>query len=160
MVSESINTAIIVTAGVILAAMVSAALLSQFGVMDSAMRLTVKNAQDRLQTEITIVLASINTSTTRYFVIYAKNVGARSISLQELMQTDVYLKDSYKTVLLTYNSGGGPGKWNFTETVPDGVWGVGETIVIKAFNTTSFSIPTTIIIALPNGVSAEYQYTG
>ncbi len=160
MVSESINTAIIVIAGIILASMVSAMLLSQISVIDSSMRLIIKSAQNKISTQISIVLVSINTSTTKYFVIYAKNTGSRAISQQELAQSDVYLQDSAKTILLLYSSSGGLGKWNYTESVQNGIWDVGETITIKAFNATSLSIPTRIVFVLPNGVSAEYQYTG
>jgi archaellum component FlaG (FlaF/FlaG flagellin family) len=50
MASESVGTAILVIAGVILAAMVSAALLSQANLLDSSMRLAMMNAQNRLET--------------------------------------------------------------------------------------------------------------
>jgi archaellin len=157
-----VGTAIIVIAGVILAAMVSVALLSQMSLLDSSMRLAMKSAQNKLETSISIVLVSLNTSPTgKYFVVFVKNTGSRAISSSELAETDVYLSDSQHTALTTYNnSGGGSGRWDFTEAVPNRVWDVGETITIKVYNSTSFSIPTTVVIALPNGVRAEYTYTG
>jgi archaellin len=156
-----VGTAIIVIAGVILAAMVSVALLSQMSLLDSSMRLAMKSAQNKLETSISIVLVSLNTSPTgKYFVVFVKNTGSRAISSSELAETDVYLSDSQHTALTTYNNNGGSGRWNFTEAAPNGVWDVGETITIKVYNSTSFSIPTTVVIALPNGVRAEYTYTG
>lgn len=162
MVSESIGTAILVIAGIILATMISVALLTQIGVIESTMRVFIKNAQEKLQTQITITLVSLNTSPdgTKYFVIYVKNTGSRAISSQELMATDVYLRDNAVAYLLTYNSSGGLGTWNYSETTPDNTWMPGETIIINAFNSTTLSIPTRIMITLPNGVSAEYQYNG
>jgi len=161
MASESVGTAIIVIAGVILAAMVSAALFSQISLLDSSMRLAVRSAQNRLETSISIVLVSLNTSSTgKYFVVYAKNTGSRAITSSELTQTDLYLTDAQHTVLITYSSSGGYDKWSYVETSLNGVWDVGETLVIKVYNSTSFSIPTTVVIALPNGVRTEYVYSG
>jgi archaellum component FlaG (FlaF/FlaG flagellin family) len=161
MASESVGTAILVIAGVILAAMVSAALLSQANLLDSSMRLAMMNAQNRLETSISIALASLNTTATgKHFVIYVKNTGSRPISSAELVKTDLYLVDDQHTVLMVYSSSGGYNKWNYTEVNPNGVWDVGETLVVKAFNSTSFSIPMRIVIALPNGIRAEYVYSG
>ncbi|MCI4436981.1 MAG: hypothetical protein JHC33_09265 [Ignisphaera sp.] len=161
MASESISIAIIVIASIILAAMVSVALFAQWGVLDSSMRLMLRNAQERLETGASIAQVALNTSgTTKYFVIYAKNTGSRALSLNEIELIDVYLKDSNKVILATYSSNGGANKWNFTETVPDNVWSVGETIIIKVYNATSLSTPVTVTLVLPNGVSAEYTYTG
>jgi archaellum component FlaG (FlaF/FlaG flagellin family) len=161
MASESVGTAILVIAGVILAAMVSAALLSQANLLDSSMRLAMMNAQNRLETSISIALASLNTTDAgKYFVIYVKNTGSRPISSAELVKTDLYLVDDQHTVLMVYSSSGGYNKWNYTEVNPNGVWDVGETLVVKAFNSTSFSIPMRIVIALPNGIRAEYVYSG
>jgi archaellum component FlaG (FlaF/FlaG flagellin family) len=161
MASESVGTAILVIAGVILAAMVSAALVSQANLLDSSMRLAMMNAQNRLETSISIALASLNTTDAgKYFVIYVKNTGSRPISSAELVKTDLYLVDDQHTVLMVYSSSGGYNKWNYTEANPNGVWDVGETLVVKAFNSTSFSIPMRIVIALPNGIRAEYVYSG
>jgi len=162
MVSESINTMIIVIAGIILASMISVALFTQFGVLDSSMRIIVRNAQEKIQTSISISLVSFNTSETGavYIVIYVKNTGARSISSQELSSTDVYLQDSSRTLFLIYNPVNSLGNWNYIDTDQDNIWSVGETLIIRAYNNTALSLPIKIIIVLPNGVSAEYIFNG
>jgi archaellum component FlaG (FlaF/FlaG flagellin family) len=162
MVSESINTMIIVIAGIILASMISVALFTQFGVLDSSMRIMVRNAQEKIQTSISISLVSFNTSETGavYIVIYVKNTGARSISSQELSSTDVYLQDSSRTLFLVYNSVNSLGSWNYIDTDQDNIWSVGETLIVRAYNNTALSLPIKIIIVLPNGVSAEYIFNG
>jgi archaellin len=165
MVSESINTAIIVIAGLIVASMVSAALLTQIAVLDSSMRIAVRSAQDRLQTSISIVLVSLNTTsidsqTTKYFVIYIKNVGGRSISTQEIQKSDLYLQDSSITLYMLYSQDSKPGRWSYIEAISNGSWDVGETIIVKAYNSTSLIPPVSIRFVLPNGISSEYRYVG
>ncbi|MCC6057884.1 MAG: flagellin [Desulfurococcaceae archaeon] len=160
MVSESISTAIIVIAGVILASIVSVTLLTQVNIVSSSMRIAIRNTEDRLRTQISITFVSVNTSTTKYFVLFVKNTGSRSISIQELTQSDIYLQDSSNVEMLIYSNNVELGKWSFTETTPDNVWSVGETITVMVYNKTSFSIPTKIVMVLPNGVSSEYIFTG
>lgn len=165
MVSESINTAIIVIAGLIVASMVSAALITQIAVLDSSMKIAVRSAQDRLQTSISIVLVSLNTTSIdsqeiKYFVIYIKNVGSRSISIQEIQKSDLYIQDSSKTLYMQYSQDSEPGRWSCIEVIPDNSWDVGETIIVKAYNSTSLIPPIAIRFVLSNGISSEYRYVG
>jgi hypothetical protein len=62
--------------------------------------------------------------------------------------------------MLVYSNNAELGKWSFIETTLDNVWSVGETVIVKVYNKTSFSIPTKIVMVLPNGVSSEYIFTG
>lgn len=159
MVSESINTAILIIAGIIVAAMVSAALITQVGVLDSAIRVSVRGAQSRIETSISIVHVALNTSSSgRYFVVYVKNVGGRAISVNDLEKSDVYLSDSVNSRMFVY--GGGEGYWDYLQTLQDNIWSAGETIVLRVYNSTAFIPPTTVKFVLPNGISAEYTYIG
>ena len=159
MVSESVNTAILVIAGVIVATMISAALITQVGVLDSAIRVSVRGAQSRIETSISIVYVALNTSSSgRYFVIYVKNVGSRAISINDLEKSDVYLSDSAKSNMFVH--GNGVGYWNYTQTIQDNIWGAGETVVLRVYNSTAFIPPTTVKFVLPNGISTEYTYIG
>jgi archaellum component FlaG (FlaF/FlaG flagellin family) len=160
MVSESISTAIIVIAGVILASIVSVTLLTQVNIVSSSMKIAIRNTEDRLRTQVSITFVSVNTSTTKYFILFVKNTGSRSISIQELTQSDIYLQDSSNVEMLVYSNNAELGKWSFIETTLDNVWSVGETVIVKVYNKTSFSIPTKIVMVLPNGVSSEYIFTG
>ncbi|MEM0317364.1 MAG: hypothetical protein QXQ20_08530 [Candidatus Nezhaarchaeales archaeon] len=159
MASESISVMIITIASVILAAMVAVALFSQFSIADSIMRITAKSVESKLQSSLSIVLVSLNTSSEgQYFVIFVKNTGSRSISSREIERMDVYLRDSSTTIYMPYGSG--YNHWNYMESQPDGVWSVGETLMINTYNATALTPPIYVRIVLPNGVGAEYVYTG
>lgn len=159
MASESINTMIIVIAGVILAAMTATALFSQFGIIDSMMRVSVKSAENKLQSGLSIVLVSLNTSNGgQYFVIFVKNTGSRSISNAEIERMDVYLRDASTTTFMSY--GIGYNHWSYTESQPDNVWSAGETLIVRVYNATVLTPPVHVRVVLPNGVGAEYVYTG
>ena len=151
-----VSTAILVIAGVIMASIFAAALISQTGAIDSAFKSASQNALNKMKTSIDIIYLTVNGS---YFVAYVKNVGQKEISASELNMTDVYLGNDTTLKLYIYGESG-TDIWNYTETVSDGVWEPGETIVMKIYNSTALEGPYYIKVVLPNGVSDEDTFTG
>ncbi len=160
MASTTISTAILVIAGIIMASMLSVALLSQIGIINNAIMMSSREARDRISTSIDIVHVTLNTTgSIKYIVVFIKNIGKRDLNVNEIMKTDVYVYDTSRLRLYTYNQVGYPNHWNFTEVYVDNVWSIGETLIIKIYNTSSYSTPFTIRIVLPNGVQSEYVYS-
>ena len=155
MPSAVVSTAIVAIAGIVMASIFAVALLSQVGVIDSTFRGVSQNAINKMKTSIDIVYLTLNGS---YFVVYVKNTGQRSISVDEIELIDVYFgNDSMQ--LYVYNTTG-LGIWNYTEVSPDNTWSVGETLIIRIYNETAIEGPTYYVkIVLPNGVSDEDTYT-
>jgi len=161
MASEGVNTAILVIAGIIMASMLSTALISQIGIINNVVRMSSREARDRIATSIDIIYVALNTSNSnRHIVVFVKNIGSRDISIDEVIKIDIYVYDTDKLQLYTYSQIAYPNHWNFTEIQIDGVWRVGETLIIRIYNATDFSIPFNIRIVLPNGVQNEYIYSG
>ena len=154
--SAVVSTAILVIAGVLMASIFAVAIISQAGAIDSAFKLASQNALDKMKTSIDIIYLTVNGS---YFVAYVKNVGQKSISASELNMTDVYLGNDTTLKLYVYGRTG-TDIWNYTETVDDGVWEPGETIVMRIYNSTALEGPYYIKVVLPNGVSDEDTFTG
>ncbi|MCD6428737.1 MAG: hypothetical protein J7L12_03880 [Desulfurococcales archaeon] len=156
MPSAVVSTAILVIAGVLMASAFAVAIISQAGAIDSAFKLASQNVLDKMKTSINIIYLTVNGS---YFVAYVKNVGQKSVSASELNMTDVYLGNDTTLKLYVYGKAG-TGIWNYTETVNDGVWEPGETIVMRIYNSTALEGPYYIKIVLPNGVSDEDTFAG
>ena len=156
MPSTVISTAIIVIAGVLMASIFAIAVISQVGAIDSTFKSLSRNALDKMKTSIDIVYLTVNDT---YFVVYVKNTGQRSISINELYSTDIYFGNGTKVKLYTYGTSG-LNIWNYTETISDNTWGTGETLIIRIYNSTSIEGPYYIKIVLPNGVSDEDTFTG
>jgi len=156
MPSTVISTAIIMIAGVLVASIFAIAIISQVGTIDSTFKSLSRNALDKMKTSIDIVYLTVNDT---YFVVYVKNIGQRSISINELNSTDIYFGNDTKVKLYTYGTSGS-NIWNYTETVSDKTWSTGETLIIRIYNSTSIEGPYYIKIVLPNGVSDEDTFTG
>jgi len=154
-VSEGVTTAILVVAGVIVAALVVSAVLSQYYLVDSTIRVASWRLEDRLKTRVDIVHGAIEGN---HFVVFAKNTGSRPIAIGEVEASDLYFGRSCETL---YRLGSDPGSWSYEEVEVDGVWRVGETLIIRVYNSTSIgSPPYCVKLVLPNGVSSEGTILG
>lgn len=155
MVSEGVTTAILVVAGVVLTTLLVSTVLSQYYLVDTAIRGTARSVEDRVKTRIDIVHGAIEGD---HFVIFAKNTGRRVISKTEIERSDLYFGKSCETL---YRLGSGPGTWSYEEVEPDGVWSIGETLVIRVYNGTKVGPPPYCVkLILPNGVSGEGVIVG
>jgi len=162
MASEGINTAILVIAGVLIASLLTVALLSQVSIINNVIAMTSREVRERISTSIDVIYVALNTTNNgdRYIVVFVKNIGGRGIALDEVKKVDVYVYDSNNFQLYTFDELGRPGHWNFTEVWADNVWSIGETLIIYVYNTTSYLIPFNVRITLPNSVQSEYMYSG
>ncbi len=155
MSAEGVTTALLVIAGIIVASMIIGTVLTQYYIMDSTLKVSGKSLEDKLKAEIRIVHG---TPEGNNFVVFAKNVGRRIISLNELNSADVFFG---KECEVRYVLGAASRGWNYEETVSDGVWSIGETLIIKIYNGTSVGNPPYCVkIVLPNGATAESTLAG
>lgn len=150
MVSEGITTAILVVAGVVVTAMIISTVITQYYIVDSAIRGATRGVEDRVKTRIDVVHGAMEGD---HFVVFVKNTGRRPISIEEVERSDLYFGKNCDTL---YKLGSGPNTWSYDEVDPDGVWGVGETLILRVYNGTKIGAPPYCVkLVLPNGVSGE-----
>ncbi len=155
MVSEGITTAILVVAGIVIAAMIVSTVVSQYYVVDSTVRGASRSLEDRLKTRVEIVHGALDGV---HFIVFAKNTGKRAIAVKEIESMDVYFGKQCETL---YRLGTGYWTWSYEEFSADGVWSIGETLILRIRNGTAVGPPPYCVkIVLPNGVISEGVIVG
>jgi hypothetical protein len=155
MVSEGVTTAILVVAGVVIAAMVVSTIISQYYVVDSTIKGASRGLEDRLKTKVEIVHGAVEGD---HFVVFTKNTGRRAVAVKEIESMDVYFGRRCETL---YKLGTGPWTWSYEELEGDSVWSIGETLVLRIRNGTTIGPPPYCVkIVLPNGVTSEGVIVG
>ncbi len=160
MASEAISTAILIIAGIIVATAIASTMYSQASLMISAVRIASKISEDRVRTEIKIVHVAINSSeNSSHLLIFIKNIGSRGITQEEIIKSDIYIGSDTCSTIYHYSLNPVKSRFSWSYTIidinGDGVWSPGETIVLRAFNSTAINQPICVKIVLPNGVSHE-----
>jgi archaellum component FlaG (FlaF/FlaG flagellin family) len=155
MVSEGVTTAILVVAGVVVAAMVASTIISQYYIVDSTVRGANRGLEDRLKTRVEVVHGVFEGD---HFIVFAKNTGRRAITVKEVESIDVYFGKNCETL---YRLGSEPWTWSYEELNGDNIWSVGETLVLRIRNGTTIGPPPYCVkIVLPNGVTSEGVIVG
>jgi hypothetical protein len=155
MVSEGVTTAILVVAGIVIAAMVASTVISQYYMIDSTIRGASRGVEDRLRTRVEVVHGAVEGD---HFVVFVKNTGRRVIAVSEVESADVYFGRACETL---YRLGSGPRTWSYEELYADGVWSIGETLILRIYNGTAVGPPPYCVkIVLPNGVVSEGVIVG
>lgn len=131
--SVSISEVIILIASIILASTFSAYTIYAGVSLQSNIVQNLDTFKRNLHTRVDIGYATIETASTSYFVIYAKNTG--NLPLTDFLVIDLYVGEYGRAVLYSYdeNATPGSGKFNLTDVDGDGVWEVGESAIIRAY---------------------------
>jgi len=155
--SVTISEIVIVIAAVILASSFSAYAIYTGNLLQNNIMQAVDNARRRMNVRVEIVYATISGGEVKHFVIYAKNTG--NLPISNFDSIDLYVGEYLKAELYRYNSSGGVGCFNMTDSDGDGVWRPGETAVLRAYNRTS--IPASVYeakIYVSNGIGSSYLF--
>ena len=115
---------------------------------------------DRIKTDIDVVLAYGDTVSDQ-IVFWPKNVGTQTISAID--QSDIFLKSPSATVRVPYWNGGGsppPDYWVYTlENGSAWTQAVTVKVTLHMAATTVATGLHTVKMAVPNGVSAEKEFS-
>ena len=142
--------------GVILATIFGAFVVTRINYVNNALSLILNSKLQELQVDVKIVTGFYN-STEYMYVIYVKNVGTLDISLSQLYgRTELYL-NTYdgQNYFFVLSDEGSANEAHVEELDNDGVWGSGETILIKLFFQSKPSEPIKVKLVLPSGAYVE-----
>lgn len=142
--------------GVILATVFGAFVVTRINYVNNALSLILNSKLQELQVDVKIITGFYN-STESTYVIYVKNVGTLNVPLSQLYgKTELYLNtydgQNYFFVLSSENE---VNKASIKELDEDGVWGSGETIMIKLFFQSKPPEPIKVKLVLPSGAYTE-----
>ena len=158
--STTITEVVLLIASVVLASGVSAQAMYAGLSLQSNIVQTIDISKRDLNTRIDIGYATVNETTTpRYFIIYAKNTGLMPIT--DFSVIDVYVGEYGRAMLCYYSSEAtvGSGKFNLTDVDGDGVWEIGETAIIKAYPDTDINASIYEVKIVPfRGISDSYLF--
>jgi len=155
--SVTISEIVIVIAAVILASSFSAYAIYTGNLLQNNILQAVDNARRRMNVRVEIVYATIGGGSSKYFVVYAKNTGNLPITRFESL--DLYVGEYLRADLYKYNQSGGVGCFSITDSDGDGVWEVGETAILKAYNGTNVDAPLyESKIYVFNGIGSSYLF--
>lgn len=129
--SAVFTEAIFLIASVALACSVAAYFFHLSGLLQSNLNQIVGDVRMSLSIQVEIVYATIESNPSPHYVLYVKNVGRCAI--YEYDDFDVYVGEYGKAKLFKYGDAPGEGKFTIEDSDGDGVWEVGETVVIRAY---------------------------
>ena len=154
MASVVVSETILIIASVIVAAALSATVLGQMSVFDSAFSASTESQKDIVLTKIKIIYAT-NTTDTKVST-WIKNVGMSSIKEPNLV--DVYFGKLGSVQRIPYNNGTAP-TWNYS--VPVNVWQIKETAQINIYYDTNLVKGSTYVIkaTTPNGITDDHVFS-
>lgn len=132
--SLTISHVIILISSVIMASGVSGYIIYSGNQLQNNIIQSVSDAREVMSLQIEVVYATVNQSTTPdSFVIFAKNVGRRSIA--DFTYLDLYVGEYGRATLFPYkaDAGEGSGFFSLTDVDGDGDWESGETAILRAY---------------------------
>lgn len=158
--SLTISHVIILISSVVLASGVSGSIIYNGNQLQNNIVQTVSDARETMSLQIEIVYATVDESTSPdSFVIFAKNVGRRS--MVEFSNLDVYVGEYGKAEFYPYkvDADEGSGFFSLEDVDDDSVWESGETATLRAYSTESPSGNVFEVKVVPfRGIGASYMF--
>jgi len=155
--SVTLSEIVILTAALILASSFSAYAIYAGNLLQNNIAQAINDARQQMNVRVEIAYATICGDGNKHFVIYAKNIGTLPISTFDSI--DLYVGEYLKAELYRYNSSGGTGFFNLTDSDDDGVWEPGETAILRVYNGTSIEASLyEVKIYISNGIGDDYLF--
>ena len=130
--SLTISHVIILISSVVLASGVSGCIIYNGNQLQNNIVQTVSDARETMSLQVEIVYATVDElSTPNSFVIFAKNVGRRS--MVDFTNLDVYVGEYGKATFYPYKAVAEEGFFSLEEVNDDDVWESGETAILRAY---------------------------
>lgn len=159
--SLTISHVIILISSVILASGFSGCIIYTGGQLQSNIVQTASDARETMSLQVEIVYATVNETTTPHsFVIFAKNVGQRSMI--DFTNLDVYVGEYGSANLYSYKADAkeGSGFFSLKDVNGDGYWESGETAILRAYPSANPSGAVFEVKVVPfRGIGASYMFT-
>jgi len=159
--SLTISHVIILISSVVLASGVSGCIIYNGNQLQNNIVQTVSDARETMSLQVEIVYATFNESTTPHsFVIFAKNVGRRS--MVDFTNLDVYVGEYGKATFYPYKADAeeGSGFFSLEEVDGDDDWESGETAILRAYSTDDPSGTVFEVKIVPfRGIGTSYMFT-
>jgi len=153
---------IIVIATIIAASFATTAIVMNLDGLVNTFRVNERNIKDKIQTQITIVFATINTNDT--VKVWIKNTGIKEIHEDLIPKSDLFFgpKGNFKRIPYE-TSTASPPRWNYTivnDVDGDGNWDPGETIEVTIIWDTALDLGEYYVkFVLYNGVDDDYTFS-
>lgn len=155
--SLTISHVIILISSVVLASGVSGCIIYNGNQLQNNIVQTVSDARETMSLQIEIVYATIDESETNSFVIFAKNVGRRS--MVDFTNLDVYVGEYGKATFYPYNDEAVEGFFTLDDVDGDGEWESGETAILRAYFAEYPSGTVFEVKVVPfRGIGASYMF--
>ena len=153
MASTVVSETILIIASVIVAGALSATVLSQMSVFDSAFTASTESQKEMVLTKIKIIYATNTTSTK--VATWIKNIGMNPIKEPNLV--DVYFGKLGSIQRIPYNTGTTP-TWNYSSSIT--TWQIKETAQINIYYDTNLVKNSTYVIkaTTPNGIVDDHVF--
>jgi len=146
--SLTISHVILLISSVVLATGVSGSIIYNGNQLQNNIVQTVSDARETMSLQVEIVYATIDESTTpNSFVIFAKNVGRRS--MVDFTNLDVYVGEYGKATFYPYKA-----------DAEEGDWESGETAILRAYPTPDDPSGTVFEVKIVpfRGIGASYMF--
>ncbi len=155
MASAVVSETILIIASVIVAGALSATVLSQMSVFDSAFSASTENQKDAVLTKIKIIYATNTTSTK--VSSWVKNIGMSPIKEPNLV--DVYFGKLGSVQRIPFNVTGSTPTWNYSSAIT--TWQIKETAQINIYYNTNLIKNSTYVIkaTTPNGIVDDHIFS-
>lgn len=158
--SLTISHVIILISSVVLASGVSGCIIYNGNQLQNNIVQTVSDARETMSLQIEIVYATIDESTDPHsFVIFAKNVGRRS--MVDFTNLDVYVGEYGKAAFYPYKADAEEGSGFFSLEFVDSdlEWESGETATLRAYSAEDPSGTVFEVKIVPfRGIGASYMF--
>lgn len=154
MASTVVSETILIIASVIVAGALSATVLSQMSVFDSAFTASTESQKEMVLTKIKIIYATNTTSTK--VATWIKNIGMNPIKEPNLV--DVYFGKLGSVQRIPYNTGTTP-TWNYSSPIT--TWQIKETAQINIYYDLNLAKNSTYVIkaTTPNGIVDDHVFS-
>lgn len=153
MASTVVSETILIIASVIVAGALSATVLSQMSVFDSAFTASTESQKEMVLTKIKIIYAT-NTTSSKVST-WIKNIGMNPIKEPNLV--DIYFGKIGSVQRIPYNTGTAP-TWNYSSPIT--TWQIKETAQINIYYDTNLVKNFTYVIkaTTPNGIVDDHVF--
>ncbi|MGQ0605363.1 MAG: flagellin [Candidatus Nitrosotenuis sp.] len=154
MAATVVSETILIIASVIVAGALSATVLSQMSVFDSAFSASTENQKEMVLTKIKIIYATNTTSTK--VSSWVKNIGMNPIKEPSLV--DVYFGKLGSVQRIPFNATTAP-TWNYSSPIT--TWQIKETAQINIYYNTNLIKNFTYVIkaTTPNGIVDDHIFS-
>ena len=154
MASTVVSETILIIASVIVAGALSATVLGQMSVFDSAFNASTESQKEAVLTKIKIIYATNTTSSN--VSTWIKNIGMNPIKEPNLV--DVYFGKIGSVQRIPYNTGSAP-TWNYSS--PVNVWQIKETTQINIYYNSQLAKNSTYVIkaTTPNVIVDDHIFS-